>query len=212
MERTDKLNLAQDKDTDLSKPLRQYLHTIESHASALRRELGIHPLLPFDPRSVAEKYGVKFVQLDELAALLPEDRLHLVKVDAKVWSGAGLPLPDKTMLLILHPEQTIERETITIMEEIAHAYFKHEPTKLSTIAGGMTKREYHPDTEKQAYWTAASTLLPSKIVAKSVWQRQPAEDLAKAYGVSTELVIFRIKILGLWSEYSVQPSASRKAA
>lgn len=211
MKQVDDPGQVQDKGTHISTSAKQYLRAIESHASTLRQELGLHPLHPFDPRSVTARYGVKLVQLDDLTALSPEDRSHLALVDARVWSGAGLPLPDKTMLVILHPKQTVERERITIMEEIAHAYFNHCPTKLSTTAGGMMRREYHPDTEKQAYWTAAATLLPSKVISMGVWKRQPIEDLAKAYGVSTELVLFRIKILGLWSEYSSYSTAEKKA-
>jgi Zn-dependent peptidase ImmA (M78 family) len=152
---------------------------------------------------------VRVVSLEELAALSSEDRLRLTNLDARVWSGMCVPLPDGSFLAILHPQQTPERANVTLMEEVCHAYFGHKPSRLERQPNGLMKREYDEDAERQAYWTAGATLLPSEVVAKAVWRGQTAEELAAEYGTSTELAEMRIKTLGLWDEYT---GPSRKAS
>jgi hypothetical protein len=180
--------------------LQTFLQRIEDHAAELRRRAGVGPTARLDPRALTTELQIHIVSLDDIHGLSAQDRAHLATVDAKVWSGAGMPLPDGHTLVILHPNQTLERATATIMEEVCHAYFGHTPSQLITLPGGIAKREYHPEAEREAYWTAAAALLPAQVVAKAVW-RGAARELAADYGVSIDLVEFRVKTLRLWQEY-----------
>ena len=186
--------------------LKRLLRYVEDHASELRRRAGVGMTERLDPRSLTDELGVKIVGLHEIQGLSDEDRDHLATVDPSAWSGAGLALPDGSTLVILHPRQTPERATSTIMEEACHAYYGHAPSQLVTLPGGITKREYNLSSETEAYWTAAAALLPAKVVAMAVW-RGTARDLPAQYGVSIELVEFRIKTLGLWRQYHPQEAA-----
>jgi hypothetical protein len=180
---------------------RETLRSIEAHASALRARAGVDALERLDPRALAPTFGVVIVDLDDLTNLAPGDRAHLRSVDAKVWSGMGMPLPGDQLLVLLNPSQTPERAASTIMEEVSHAHLDHEPSQLVTEANGMVRRLYDAVIEREAKWTAAAALLPAKVVARAVWTGKSAETLAAEFGVSIELVEFRIKILHLWSEY-----------
>jgi Zn-dependent peptidase ImmA (M78 family) len=177
------------------------LRSTEGHATALRARAGVDALERLDPRALAHKFGIIVADLDDLTDLAPEDRAHLRSVDAKVWSGMGMPLPDGQLLVLLNPSQTPERAASTIMEEVAHAHLGHQPSQLVTEANGMVRRLYDAAIEREAKWTAAAALLPAKAVARAVWTGTPAQTLASEFGVSVELVEFRIKILHLWSEY-----------
>jgi len=188
--------LARPPATDV-KAFRQH---VEHHARELRRRAGIGLDEPFDPRLLTHELKIRLADLDEIDGLSSEDRDLLSTIDARTWSGAGVPLPDGYTLVLLHPGQTRERATATIMEEVCHSYFGHAPTRLVTLPGGIVKREYRLEVEREAYWTGAAALLPSHIVARAVW-RGDGVELASIYGVSTELVDFRIKILGLWWEH-----------
>jgi hypothetical protein len=181
---------------------RDFLRHIEKHAGILRQRAGVGPLDTLDPRGLTEQFGLVIKDMKKLSGVAPEDQEWLSSVDAKVWSGSGLPLPGDRLLVLLHPNQTRERATVTIMEEIAHAYFGHPPSRLLMQPNGAVKREYDPQAEKEAYWTAAATLLPAQAAARAVWRRQAGEALAQHFGVSIELVEFRIKVLGLWSDYA----------
>lgn len=180
--------------------LKAILRHVEEHAAQLRRRVGVGPEDRLDPRSLTDELKVRIAELQDVRGLSAEDRDHLANVDASVWSGAGVILPDGSTLVILHPRQTPERATSTIMEEICHAYYGHAPSQLITLPGGIVKRAYNAHQEREAYWTAAAALLPSKAVAQAVWRRK-AGTLASTYGVSREFVEFRIKILGLWDQY-----------
>jgi hypothetical protein len=192
-------------------PSPTFMRSLEEHAIELRRRAGVGPTEPFDPNTAAIRLGVTIISLDNLPQMPPEDRELLSKVDARVWSGVGLPLPGGGVLVILHPRQTKERAAVTIMEEVAHAYYGHAPSHMLPQFGGFVQREYDPKVEQEAYWTAAAALLPSAVVARSVWQGRSAEELAADYGVSVELVEFRIKTLRLWPKYCANCPA-REAA
>jgi hypothetical protein len=180
---------------------RELLRSVERHASMLRKQAGILPDDRLDPIGLAERFGLFIVSLADLAGLTPEDRQRLAKIDARQWSGAGLPLDDGRTIVILNPRQTPERAAVTVMEEVAHIHLGHKPTRISPSEGGLMKREYDPRMEQEAYWTAAATLLPSRVVAGAVWKGQSAAAIASRYGVSVELTEFRIKILSLWNRY-----------
>jgi hypothetical protein len=163
-----------------------------------------------DPRALEAEFNVMIANPDDIQQITPEDRSLIANLDAKVWSGAGLPLPGGRFLVLLHPSQTRERATVTIMEEVAHAYFGHRPSRLIAQANGYMTREYDKVAEEEAYWTAGATLLPSVVVAKAVWRGQSAEALAEAYGVSVELTEMRIKTLRLWTEHLSAGGRSRR--
>ena len=175
--------------------------SVEEHGLTLRKEAGVSELQRLDPAALAAKLGVKLTRLDELPSLPSAVLARLSNVDVRAWSGIGIPLPDGQLVIVLHPKQTKERAAITAMEEIAHAYYGHRPTQLIPLPGGLLKREYNADLEREAYFTGAAALLPSEAVGKAVWFRHSPEGVAQRYGVSLELVEFRIKTLGLWSDY-----------
>jgi len=185
----------------LQPPSPAFMRSLEEHATELRRRAGVGPTEPIDLSTVAGRLGVTTISLDDLPQLPPEDRELLLRVDARVWSGVGVPLSGDRVLVVLHPRQTKERAAVTLMEEVAHAYYGHAPSRMLPQSGGFVKREYDPTLEQEAYWTAAAALLPSVVVARSVWQSRSAEELAADYAVSVELVEFRIKTLRLWPNY-----------
>ncbi len=180
---------------------REFQRFVEEHAAELRRRAGIGPLERLDPWAVAPKFGVIIPDLADLVGMSPEDRAHLGAVDAKAWSGGGISLPGGKLLVLLNPSQTAERAAATIMEEVAHVHLGHRPSLLAPQPNGAAGRRYDAQTEREAKRVAAAALLPAVAVARVVWAGTPAAVLAAEFGVSVELVEFRIKILGLWSEY-----------
>lgn len=181
---------------------RDLVYFAERHAIALRQQAQVGPLEALDPRKLGKFFKLQIAQLDEIVAVTPEQRAYMSKVNPKEWSGAGIELPNNRWLVLLHPLQTIERARVTTMEEVAHVYFGHKPTRIERAPDGQSYRHFDKRIEQEAYWTAAAALLPSKAVGLAVYRKQSAESLAAKYGVSVELVMFRIKILNLWAYYS----------
>jgi Zn-dependent peptidase ImmA (M78 family) len=136
-----------------------------------------------------------------ITGVTPKDLRQLKIAGPKAWSGGGLSLPDGEFVIILHPDQTPERTNSTVMEEIAHRYLGHAPSSIITESSGLSRRIFDEQTEREAYWTAAAALLPANSLARAIWRRETVESVAKRFGVSVELVCFRIKIMGLWKDY-----------
>lgn len=83
---------------------------------------------------------MKFLDPSFGAHLLGEGRHH--------WSGGvyPIPLPDGTYLCILNPTHSEHRNKITLMEEIAHQFLKHVPSRVLLLADsiGVSRRTRSP--------------------------------------------------------------------
>jgi hypothetical protein len=190
---------------------KQFMRYLEEQAMLLRQRVNVSPLEPFDPRLLVDQAKLELAYPKDVADLPSEILHYMSNTDPKAWSGIGRPLPNGQLLVLLHPGMTPERESVTIMEEVAHVHFGHQPSELIADPTGFEKRKYNKQIEQEAYWTAGAVLLPSKAVALAVWRGQTAEDLAVDYNVSVELAEMRIKTLGLWSHYNPDPLPMRRA-
>ena len=180
-----------------TRPVRAQMKRIEREAQVIRQRSGLSSDEAIDPLRLEDRLGVRVASPTEVEGLSEELRVRLSRLDASVWSGMAGPLPDGRLLVILNPNQTIERARVTLLEEVAHRHYGHPPSQL----GGPAAREYDDPTEREAYWTAAAVLVPAHVVARAVYQQRLAEHLAAEYGASVELVHMRIKLLGLWGAY-----------
>lgn len=178
--------------------LKKLLRWAELNAAELRSMAGLGETEPLDPRDRCNQLRVVIASEESLAELPEVSRSQLLQLGVKQWSGMASPLPDGRLFVLLNPQQTAERATVTIMEEVAHAHYEHIPVSFDDE--GM--RVYNQDQEFEAYQTAAAALLPMRVVSRSVWSGQRAEQIARRYGVSVELVEMRIKMLGLWEQYT----------
>jgi Zn-dependent peptidase ImmA (M78 family) len=174
-----------------------YISWIEDQAQAIRERAKIPVNGPFDPEIHSDGLGIViggpafFQSLDEFI------RQQMAQWDAKTWSGGAVRLPNGRLLILLNPNQTPERARVTIMEEVAHEYFGHKPSLQGGAPFGAG-RSFDARSEREAYWTAAASLLPSYDLAKAIWRKQAPSEIATKYGVSEELVDFRLKTLKLW--------------
>ena len=183
-------------------PTIDFLRKLEKNALEIRKRAGVGPLDRLDPLEREKQLGIKVIFVDKLQGLSPEQVEFLERLSPRDWSGAGLSqkLPDGTMMVPVHPGQTVQRMRVTVLEEVAHDFYGHQPVHLN----GSGRQGYDEKSEQEAYWTAAAVLLPMKAVARAVWLRQSAEDLGDEFGASKELAEMRIKIMGLWDEYKIR--------
>lgn len=181
---------------------KELMEFAERHSKQLREIAGIAVTERLDPLQLALHFGLKIIDVEQLTKLSPQDRLVINELTARSWSGGAQPMPDGSLLIILNPNQTPERRTVTLMEEIAHLYLAHPPSHLRSGANGLWERTYNKSIEDEAYWTAAAALLPRQVIGKAVWERCLSTDISQKFGVSIELVEFRIKTLNLWRSYS----------
>jgi Zn-dependent peptidase ImmA (M78 family) len=106
------------------------------------------------------------------------------------------PLPDGTYLCILNPLHPPRRNKITLMEEIAHRFMKHEPSRVVADSSDLKARDFNREFEREAHGIGAAALLPWPHFFELINKGITVFEISEHFGVSTELVEYRIKITG----------------
>jgi hypothetical protein len=185
-----------------------------NHALGLRDFAGVggKPLGPF---ALTEFAKLLVVDFDQIEGLSPESREHLLGEGADQWSGGACarPLPNGWKLVILNPAHGRQRNRATLMEEVAHVFLGHKPNRLAIIsddprAGGhkgrskqTLARDYNHDHEEAAYAVGSAALIPYAALRRFVRAGRRADQIARHFRVSRQLVEYRIKVTHLWQEY-----------
>lgn len=184
----------------------------ELQALALRDFAGVNANQPLDPFALAAFAKLLVVDFDSIKGLSPESREHLLSEGAEEWSGGACsrPLPNGWRLVILNPAHGNQRNRATLMEEVAHVFLGHTPNRLamvsnnSTVSEGASKtlaRDYNHDDEEAAYAIGAAALVPYSSLRRLVMKGSAAQEIARHFRVSRQLLEYRIKVTHLWPEY-----------
>jgi hypothetical protein len=175
----------------------------EYETAGLRfREIAGVPLdKPLDPFVLARHFKIQVIEPSHIRALSSEELHLLTERYSENWSGGTIALPDGWQLCILNPTHNAERTKATLMEEVAHIFLGHKPTKITTGLDGLSRRDYEQDKEREAYAIGAAALVPYAALFMGLMARTPVQRIAKRFGVSKELVEYRIKITLLWRFY-----------
>lgn len=154
-----------------------------------------------DPFALAEFAKIRVIEPSEISKL-PADVLdELTGRSQSSWSAVTLDISDGWQLCILNPTHGAERKRASLMEEIAHVILGHEFTRIVAGTDGLAFREYNQLNEQVAYGVGASALVPYAPLFVELLNRQTPETIAEHYGVSSQLVKYRIKITMLWPLY-----------
>lgn len=189
----------------------------ELRALALRDFAGVLANQPLDPFALAEFAKLLVVDFDSIQDLSSESRDRLLGEGANEWSGGACsrPLPDGWRLVILNPAHGKQRNRATLMEEVAHVFLGHTPNRLAVVTGPhphplakgegdgkkVVARDYNHDDEEAAYAIGAAALVPYAPLLRRVMKGSSAQDIARHFRVSRQLVEYRIKVTHLWQQY-----------
>ena len=184
----------------------------ELRALGLRDFAGVTGDQPLDPFALARFANLLVVDFDTIQGLSSEAREHLLGDGAGQWSGGACsqPLPDGSRLVILNPQHGKQRNRATLMEEVAHVFLGHTPNRLAVVgadksAGKKTQRtlarDYNHDDEEAAYAIGSAALVPDAGLRRRVRKGRTAQEIARQFQVSRQLVEYRIKVTHLWAEY-----------
>lgn len=187
----------------------------EPHAAKLRGLVqSQNGSVRFEPFDLAPKLGLRVVKDWPLDGLCDPDRRHLQAIGPRDWSGGVYPkpLPDGSRLCVLNPFQTERRQRITLMEEICHCYFGHQPTALLINAQGLLVRDYDAKQESEAYGVGAAVLLPWALFFPRLNAGAGVEELSEEFDVTRQLVDYRIKICGASSLFRSRQARRYAAA
>ena len=201
----------------------------ELYALGLRDFAGVKAEQPLDPFALAEFAKLMVVDFDQIEGLSPESRQHLLGEGADQWSGGACsrPLPNGWKLVILNPAHGQQRNRATLMEEVAHVFLGHKPNRLAIISEQISEvrgqrsgkktaalgrrpstdrsktlaRDYNQDDEEAAYAVGAAALIPYAALRRLVRAGRRADQIARHFQVSRQLVEYRLKVTHLWQDY-----------
>jgi Zn-dependent peptidase ImmA (M78 family) len=173
---------------------------LERVAEKFREDIDLADDQPLD----SLKLEVEDIQVHRATEInfLEAALLKKLRTASDEWSAMSVPLDvsgDKWAIL-LNDYHNKERQRVTILEEYWHILLGHKLTKIARLAEAYG-RTYDKAEEHDAYYLASASLLPRAAVIKAVKAKKSSEDIAKAFGASTELVDYRIKRLGLWRDH-----------
>jgi hypothetical protein len=185
---------------------RQY----ELRALALRDFARVAPDEALDPFALAEFARLLVVQFDQIEGLSDESRQQLLGAGTNEWSGGACsqPLQNGWRLIILNPAHGAHRNRATLMEEVSHVFLGHTANRLAVPVadkkGGNNRilaRDYNKSDEEAAYAIGSAALVPYAALRRLVLDGRSADQIARRFRVSRQLVEYRIKVTHLWSAY-----------
>ncbi|WP_038382726.1 helix-turn-helix domain-containing protein [Bradyrhizobium elkanii] len=174
---------------------------LERAAEKFRADLGLSPDEPLDSLRI-EADDVRVIPVGKADCLDARIIGQLTGDASGEWSAMSVPLDsdNEKWAVLLNGTHTVERQRVTLLEEFWHILLGHKLTKIARIADAYG-RTYDKAEEHDAYYLASATLLPKAAIIDAVNKKLSSEQIAKAFGTSSELVDYRIKRLGLWREH-----------
>lgn len=172
---------------------------MEDMAHQLRSNLNLSDENPLDPFKIKIQ-DVYVLSLDEVEGLPTAILRHLKEQSWRAWSAMSVPLDpqQEKWAIIYNDRHDLERRRVSLLEEFWHIFQGHRLTTVVKV-GSMFGRSFEQDEEHDAYYLASATLLPKTAIYKAVEEKKSAGEIARNFGVSKELVEYRIKRLGLWN-------------
>jgi transcriptional regulator with XRE-family HTH domain len=174
---------------------------LERTAEQFRRDLNLEDDQALDSLKL-DVDGVEVLQVTKTDCIDQNTMRRLVTDACDEWSAMSVPLDDiqDQWVVLLNDCHTVERQRVTVLEEIWHILLGHKLVKIAKVAEAYG-RTYDSAEEHDAFYLASATLLPRNAVVAAVERRESAVDIGQRFGTSPELVEYRIKRLGLWRDY-----------
>jgi transcriptional regulator with XRE-family HTH domain len=174
---------------------------LERTAEQFRKDLGLGDSDPLDSLKL-QVDGVEVIGLMEADCIDAATVKRLSTESCDEWSAMSVPLDERQSdwAVLLNDCHTIERQRVTLLEELWHILLGHKLVKIAKVADAYG-RTYDTTEEHDAYYLASATLLPRNAILKAVEGRESSSSIGSRFGTSSELVEYRIKRLGLWRDY-----------
>lgn len=186
----------------------------EPIALELRRVGKAQRLDILDPWRLASELGLLVPDCRSLLHELPTNHYsHLCEQGRDMWSGGvhPIPMPDGTLLCLLNPFHSSLRHKSTLMEEVSHVYLDHETSKVQCLGDGVSFRDYNKTQEREAFGVGAAALLPWSPFFSAINAHKTVRQISAAFGVTSELVEYRIKITGATNLYKARQKSGKKS-
>ena len=178
----------------------------EQMAKSLRLAIGIGPTDPLHPLRLARFLNVHVLSLDEIG-LSKADFRQLAFADSDSWSAITVTGFGKEAI-IPNPSHTGGRHASNVIHELAHLILGHKPSTVFFVGDNadIALRGYDRSIEDEANWLGATLLLPRNVLTSCKSRKVPNERICLEYGVSRQMLKFRLDVTGVNRQFQRRPS------
>jgi Zn-dependent peptidase ImmA (M78 family) len=162
-------------------------------AIELRWEVGLSAYEPFNPLVLAELYGVDVFRLSEIDCS-PKALAYFQIERPELFSGALVPLPDGSTVIIENDSHEPERRVSTATHEVAHVTLEH--SFAATLTDSQGCRVSIPEQESEAAELSGELLLPTDAAKRLAFNRVTDEEVARQFGISVQFARWRMNATG----------------
>ena len=176
----------------------------EAHALAeeIRGELGLRPLDPLDPHTLAQHLEIPVLPLSDFAADAPYALHHFSTQDTECFSAATI-FRGSRRLIVHNDSHSLGRQHSNLGHELSHGLLLHPATPAIDDRGC---RHWNPDVEDEAAFLGAA-LLVSEFACLEIARRGLDFGIAaERYGVTVSLLRWRVNITGAQKRAGRRPS------
>lgn len=161
-------------------------------AREIRTELALRLVDPLDPWRLAEHLAIPVMPLRDLRDDCPSAVRHFTRVENGAFSGLTV-FNGPRRLIVYNDAHAPQRQVSDIAHELSHALLMHPPTQALDHRGC---RDWDGELEEEANWLAGALLISEEAALLIVRRGLSLRDAAKAFGVSRDMVRFRINVTG----------------
>lgn len=163
----------------------------ERVADALRVDLRVGAREPMLAEALAEHLGLEVRSAGDLVSL---ERLEEIeRLQPGAFSACTFEIGPRRVI-VWNPLSTAARTQSDIAHEVSHVLLKHEVKRLERV-GSFTFFSCDPEEEQEANWLAGCLLLPRSLLTRV--GRMPPDDIASQFGLSREMVNYRLRATGI---------------
>lgn len=169
----------------------------ERAAGDYRRTLGVPATAALDPNRLAARLGVRVTTPTGIPTLSAAARRQLLETDPDSWSAVTLVRGD-TGLVILNSAHSEAHRRSSLADELAHLILNHAADATHLGEPGLLFRgSFDREQEEEATWLAGCLLVPRDGLLAATRQTASEESLARRFGVSGDLIRWRLSMTGV---------------
>lgn len=182
--------------------IRGFKSWCENVSVQLRKDLALKPIEPLNVKALADWLDIGIWTPHQIPGLESKWTHILLKKDPDAWSAVTITMNSKN-LIILNSSHSNARQASNLTHELSHILIGHEPGRVDVSPDGLLMLStYNRDQEDEANWMAGCLLLPREALAVIIKQAVDYEITAKKYGVSREMLRWRINVTGVQRQFT----------
>ena len=161
-------------------------------AKQVRDDLGLSSTDPLDPWKLAELLEIPVIRLSEFQEFAERASRYFSEAGQSVFSA--VTVFDENRRLIVHNDShSPGRQASNVCHELAHGLLLHAPTPALDDKGC---RYWSKEIEEEANWLSGVLLVPDEAAIAVVRRGIDLVRAAPYYGVSVQMMTYRINVSG----------------